>query len=83
MDDNSTPSQPKGSGNFWMVTWNIVDGRRGQLTQAAAGLAQMRVGLVVLTGTKLVNGRHPKTASCYAIMCSKAVSGHQGGIALM
>jgi hypothetical protein len=43
----------------------------------------MRVGLAVLTETKLVNDRHPKTASGYAIMCSKAVSGHQGGVALM
>jgi len=53
------------------------------MTQAAAGLAQMRVGLAVLTETKLVDNRHPKTASGYSIMCSKAVSGHQGGVALM
>ena len=83
MDNNSTPSQPKGSGTFWMATWNIVNGRRGRLTQAAAGLAQMRVGLVVLTETKLANDRHPKTASGYAIMCSKAVSRHQEGVVLM
>ena len=66
-----------------MATWNIVDGRRGRLAQAAAGLAQMRVGLAVLTETKLVDDRHPKTASGYTIMCSKAVSGHQGGVALV
>jgi exonuclease III len=66
-----------------MATWNIIDGRRGRLSQAAAGLAQMRVGLVVLTETKLVGDRHPKTASGYAIMCTKVVSGHQGGVALM
>jgi exonuclease III len=83
MDDDSTPSKPEGSGTFRMATWNIVDGRRGRLAQAAAGLAQMRVGLAVLTETKLVNDRHPKTASGYTIMCSKAVSGHQGGVALM
>ena len=46
-DDIPAPSQPEGSGTFWMVTWNIVDGRGRRLTQAAAGLAQMRVGLVV------------------------------------
>jgi hypothetical protein len=46
-------------------------------------LAQMRVGLAVLTETKLVDDRHPKTASGYTIMCSKAVSGHQGGVALV
>ena len=53
------------------------------MTQAAAGLAQMGVGLAVLTEMKLVNDRHPKTTSGYAIMCSKAVSGHQGGVTLM
>jgi hypothetical protein len=66
-----------------MAAWNIVDGRGGRLTQAAAGLAQMRVGLAVLTETKRVDNRHPKTASGYSIMCSKAVSGHQGGVTLM
>ncbi len=53
------------------------------MAQAAASLAQMRVGLAVLTETKLVDDRHPKTASGYTIMCSKAVSRHQGGVALV
>ena len=53
------------------------------MTQAAAGLAQMGVGLAVLTETKLVDDRHPKTASGYSIMCSKAVSRHQGGVVLL
>ena len=75
-DDTPAPSQLEGSGTFRMATWNIVDGRGGRLTQAAAGLAQMEVGLAVLTETKLVDNRHPKTASGYTIMCSKAVSGH-------
>ena len=83
MDDNLAPSLPEGSGTFRMATWNIVDGRRGRLAQAAAGLAQMGVGLAVLTETKLVDDRHPKTASGYTIMCSKVVSGHQGGVAIM
>jgi len=43
----------------------------------------MRVGLAVLTETKLVDDRHPKTAYGYTIMCLKAVSGHQGGVALV
>ena len=51
--------------------------------QTAAGLAQMRVGLAVLKETKLANNRHPKTASGYAIMCLKAVTGPQGGVPLM
>jgi hypothetical protein len=83
IDDNLAPSLPEGSGTFWMASWNIVHGREERLLQAAAGLAQMRVGLAVLTEMKLVDDRHPKTTSRYAIMCSKAVSGHQGGVALM
>ncbi len=69
-DDTPAPSQPEGSGTFRMATWNIVDGRRGRLAQAAAGLAQMKVDLTVLTETKLVDARQPKTASKYSIMCS-------------
>ena len=53
------------------------------MMQAAADLAQMGVGLVVLTETKIVTDRYPKTASGYSIMCSKAVSRHQGGVTLM
>jgi len=83
MDDNLAPSLPEGSGTFRMGTWNIVNGRRGRLAQAAAGLAQMGVGLAVLMETKLVDDRHPTTASEYTIMCSKAVSGHQGGVTIM
>ena len=79
MDDDSAPSLPEGSGTFRMATWNIVDGRRGRLAQAAAGSAQMGVGLAVLTETKIINDRHPKAASGYTIMCLKAVSGNQGG----
>ncbi len=66
-----------------MATWNIVDERGGRLAQAAAGLAQMKVGLAVLTESKLVNNRYPKSASGYTIMCSKAVSGHLGGVTLL
>ena len=53
------------------------------MTQAAADLAQMRAGLALLTETKLIDDRHPKTASGYTIMCSKAVSRHQGGAVLV
>ena len=43
----------------------------------------MKVRLVVLTELKLADNRHPKSASGYTIMCSKAVSGHQGGVTLL
>jgi hypothetical protein len=62
-----------------MATWNIVDGRGGRLKQVATGLAQMGIGLVALTETKLVNNEHPQTTSKYTSMCLKAVSDNQGG----
>jgi hypothetical protein len=52
------------------------------LKQAAARLAQMGIGVAVLTETKFVDDRYPKTAAGYRIMSSKAVSCSQGGVAL-
>ena len=51
-NDNLAPSQPEGSGTFRMATWNIVDGRGGHMAQAAAGLAQMGIGLGGAGGDK-------------------------------
>jgi hypothetical protein len=83
IDDNAVPSQPEGSRTFWMVMWNIINGRGGRLTQAAAGMAQIGIGLAVLMETKIVDDRHPKAASGYTIMCLKVASCNQGGGALM
>jgi hypothetical protein len=76
------PSVQEGSGTFRMTTWNIVNGRGGRLKQAAAGLAQMGIGVAVLTKTKFVNDRYPKMAVGYTIMSLKATSCSQGGVAL-
>jgi hypothetical protein len=65
-----------------MATWNIIDGRGGRLKQAAAGLAQMGIGVVVLTETKFANNQYPKTATGYTIMISKAAGCSQGRVAL-
>ncbi len=70
INDNAVSSKPEGSGTFWMVTWNIVNGRGGRLTQAAAGMVQIGIGLAVLVETKIVDDRHPKATSGYTIMCS-------------
>ncbi len=78
INNNSVPSQPKGSRTFWMGPWNIDDGTGGQPTQAAAGMVQMGEGLVVPMETKIIDNRYPKATSGYIIMCSKAVSGIQG-----
>jgi hypothetical protein len=83
IDDNLAPSPLEGSGTFWMAMWNIVDGRGGRLIQVAAGMVQMGVGLVVLIETKIFNNRHLNAASGYTIMCLKAMSGNQGGGALI
>jgi len=69
----STPPQPGGSTTFRMATWNVVDGKQGRLKKLARGLAQMEVDVAVLTKTKFVSNKHPKTASSNTIMCSKAV----------
>jgi hypothetical protein len=79
---NPAPSGQEGSGTFWMATWNIVDGRGMGLKQAAARLAQMGIGVAVLTKTKFVDDQYPKTAAGYTIMSLKAASCSQGGVAL-
>jgi hypothetical protein len=55
---------------------------RGRLKQVAAGLAQMGIGVAVLTETKFVDNRYPKMAAGYMIMSSKAASCAQGVVAL-
>ncbi len=45
-------------------------------------MAQMGIGVTVLTETKFVNDRYPKTAAGYTIMSLKAASCSQGGVAL-
>jgi hypothetical protein len=65
-----------------MATWNILNRRGGRLKQAAAGLAQMGIGLAVLTETKFINNQYPKMAVGYTIMSSKAASCAQGEVAL-
>jgi hypothetical protein len=79
---NPAPSGQKGSGKFRMAMWNIINRRGGRLKQAAAGLAQMGIGVAVLTETKFVDDRYPKTAAGYTVMSSKAASCSQGGVAL-
>ncbi len=53
------------------------------MKQVATGLAQMGIGVAVLTETKFVDDRYPITAVGYTIMSLKAASCSQGGVALM
>ncbi len=52
------------------------------MKQAAVGLAQMGIGMAVLTETKFVSNQHPKMAAEYTIMSSKVASCTKGGVAL-
>jgi hypothetical protein len=50
---------------------------------AAKGLAQMGVGIGILTKTKVTNDQYLKSLSGYRVLVSKAASPHQGGIGLI
>jgi hypothetical protein len=57
--------QPGGSGTkgtkpFSLATWNILCERGTGLAAAAKGLAQMGVGIQILTKTKVTNNRYSK-----------------------
>jgi hypothetical protein len=59
-------------GTTYSPSQNIVGGRGGRLKQAAAELAQMGIGVGVLTETKFVSDGYPKMAAGYTIMSFKA-----------
>jgi hypothetical protein len=52
---NPAPSGQEGSKTFRTATWNIVNGMGGRLTQAAAGLAHIGIGVAVLAETKIID----------------------------
>ena len=83
MSTSSAPPSPGGSGAFTLAAWNIRCGRNAGLTAAAKGLAQMGVGLAVVTETKITDARYTCLALGYKILASRAASHNQGGIALL
>jgi len=83
MSTSSAPPSPGGGGAFTLAAWNIRCGRNAGLTSAAKGLAQMGVGIAVVTETKITDDRYTRLASGYKILASKAASHNQGGIALL
>jgi hypothetical protein len=73
-----------GSGAFTLAAWNIRCGHNAGFSSAAKGLAQMGVGLAILTETKVMDNHHPHLVSGHKILVSKAASHNQGGgIALL
>jgi hypothetical protein len=53
------------------------------MAAAAKGLAQMGVGIKILTKTKVTNDWYSKFLLGYRVLGSKAASSHQGGIGLI
>ena len=82
---SSAPPLPRGGRAFTLAAWNIRcwHNRNAGLTSAAKELAQMGVGLVVLTETKLTDNCHTHLALGYKVLVLKATSHNQGGIALL
>jgi hypothetical protein len=53
------------------------------MAAAAKGLAQMGVGIGILTKTKVTNNWYAKFLLGYRVLVLKAASQHQGGIGLI
>ena len=53
------------------------------MAAVANGLAQMGVGIGILTKTKVTNDQYLKPLSGYRVLVSKVASPHQGGIGLI
>jgi hypothetical protein len=68
-----------GSGAFTLAAWNIRCRHNAGLSSTAKGLAQMGVGLDVLSEKKVTDNRHPRLVSGYNILVLKAASHNQGG----
>ena len=80
---SSAPPSPGDGKAFTLAAWNIRCGRNAGLTSVAKGLAQMGVGLAVVTETNIMDARYTRLASGYKILASKAASHNQGGIAML
>ena len=79
----SAPPSTGGSGTFSVASWNIRDGRRGGLLNAAKGMADMSIGCAFLTEVKISNNKHARRAEGYEIIISRGKSDMQGGVALL
>ena len=77
------PARPAGSGTFTLATWNIRHGGAGGLEAACRAFESLGVDIGVVQETKNVDGVHTQRSSGYSVFVSKAVSAHQGGVALI
>jgi hypothetical protein len=83
MSTSLAPPSPGGGGAFTLAAWNIRCGRNAGLTSVAKTLAQMGVGIAVVTETKITDARYTRLSSGYKILASKVARHNQGGIALL
>ena len=65
-----------------IVTYNIRSGRSGGLELALRAMKQMNVDFGILTETKLTDGIHTRSFEGYTVVATKALSPHQGGVAI-
>jgi hypothetical protein len=64
-------------------TYNIRNGRAGNLEGSLWAMNKMNMDIVLLTETKLTNEQHTKRAFGYDVVATKARSKAQGGVALI
>jgi hypothetical protein len=64
-------------------TYNIRSGRAGNLEGYLRAMHKMHMDIGILTEMRLTDERHAKRAFCYDVVATKAISPHQGGIALI
>jgi hypothetical protein len=64
-------------------TYNIMNGRAGNLEGALWAMLKMNMDIVLLTETKLTNDQHTKKAFGYDVILTKTRSKAQGGVALI
>ena len=63
-------------------TLNIYSGTNSRLQMAMRCMEKMSVDIGILTETKITNDMYAKESEGYEIVCTKARSAHQGGVAL-
>ena len=65
-----------------MIEYNMMSGRGNRLEMIMREMCSMRVDLGILTETKLDHDMLMYECNGYNIVCTKAHSAHQGGVAL-
>jgi hypothetical protein len=76
------PSQAEGSGSFTVASYNIQNGRNGELESALQAMKQMGVDCGILLETKLTEGVYTRWSSGYNVRSTHTPSKWQGGISL-